>query len=1113
MPATLALPDLSSLGSSRDGILGAVEQVAHALPSDPADLISALTGGAGSLDDALGLDPSTLAGGVTDALHGLTAALPTGSLPELQQLLGALSGALGGLDPLKQALTHDGDLLDLKSLALQQTGDPVSRITDALAPLTNIFPADAIQTLETFVETVTTFEAGIPTDVDQIAAFIGHGFLGVPVDALAPARESLDAFVGSATGLAPQAQVDALHTSAQALATELGSARSLVVALDPTDTAAYAAVIAALTQLRTHVHDFAAQVGALASAFRSGLGGLDPGGFISTLESALASVPEIHAPDPNAFVELVTDPIRRINELIDSVPPAELAQVIQRGSDFAAHELLDTGLEELSAVLRKPFEDIGHAIEGLHLEAIREAFRSALAPVHEGISTVTGALSSIRDELVHAIDAAAGAVDDVASAAGEVETALNELATTVQNAASSIDLSAFRDEAVALINELADSIENLVGEAGDALQKLHDLVGELGDVDLHQAASEATDAIGKLTETISSIDTSKIPDALLSELKSALGGLLDQISLEPVHDAISQVIDAAPLDVLDEFTQAYERVLHELEGFSPADLLEPLEAPFDEIVRQLNDLHPGALLDPVIQGLEQGRSALAAFSPATLLAPLDAPLAQARAAIEQLAPEHLLAPLQQPFDDVIALVDKLDGKAALDAIEGELGTWFQQGLGGLQSLGSGFSGASGTSTLLGAVHGGALSDEFGLRPGDILKPVQELYEKLVDLLDQVPIDSLVGAFEQVRATLVETLDALAQGGLQRYVHERIEEAVRAFDVADDADLLAALLPAHLELVVAIDSIDPARVPQAAAADHGQLVSLTLEADPRAALAPVLAELHGIRDDVLVLVGALETGVLGGFGDLFAKLDALIPDFLRAPVTAATLHEALDALNPKHVADAVNQEFDTLLEKTIAYAEMLGEEFPKLVEAWTGRIEHGLDGLIRDAFEAVHAPLKAQLEALSPAALEADMNHEVFDPIRAVIDSLSLESLVNDTEIGPKLDTAKAALDGVIAALRNVQTSVGTAFDTAVNSVLAVSPRSLESDLQAAYAPIAQALGALDLGGLADELTAQLQRIAGEAAEVLQAVLEALKAMVAAIPSGVEGASGEHSFGL
>jgi hypothetical protein len=1107
MAATLALPDLSSLVDSRDGILGAVDQVVDALPADPKQLVSGLTGGTSSLKVALDVGPLT--GGATDALGGLTGALPSGSLPELQELLAAVSGALGGLEPLKQALTHDGDLLDLKSLALQQTGDPTARITEALGHLTNVIPADAIQTLETFVETLTGFESSIPSEVDQIATFIGRGFLGVPADVLGPARAALDGFVGSVTALAPQVQVDAAHAAATALAAELGAARSLVIALDPADSAAYAAVIAALTQLRTHVHDFATQVGALATAFRSGLAGIDPGGFLSTLQSALSAIPEIDAPDPNAFVELVTDPIRRINELIDTVSPQQLAEIIRRGSEFAAHELLDTGLDELDAILRKPFEDIGHLIEGLHLEEIREAFRDALAPVHDGITTVTGAIGSIRDELVQAIDAAAGAVDVVTSAAGEVEGALNELATTVQGAAGSIDLTAFHDEAVSLINELAQAITELVADAGQAVAKLHELIDELEDVDLQEAASAATDAIGKLTETIASIDTSKIPDALLTEVRSALSGLLDQISLEPVHDAIAQVIDSAPLELLDEFTQAYESVLHELETFSPKSLLEPLEQPFDNIVRQLNDLHPGALLDPIVQGLQEAKTTLDGLSPETLLAPLDAPLADARAAIDQLAPSHLLEPLQQPFDDLMALVDKLDGKAAVEAIEGELSGWFEQGLGGLSELGDAFSGAGGTKAFLDAAHGGSLGDELGLRPGDILIPVQELYEKLVGLLDQVPIDSLVAAFEQVRASLVGTLDALAQGGLQRHLHDEIEAAVRAFEVTDDADLLVALLPAHTELVLAVDGIDPA----GAAPEYAQLVSLTVEADPRTALAPVLAEVHGLRDDVLALIGSLETGVLGGFGDVLARLEALIPDFLREPVTADALHEELDALNPKHIAEAVNAEFDTLLEKLVKYAEMLGEELPKVAAAWTGRIQHGLDGVIRNAFDAVHAPLKAQLETLSPSAIGADLDQEVFDPIRATLDSLSLESIVNDSELSAKLDGAKTALDGVIGALQNVQNAVGSAFDAAVSSILAVSPRSLESDLQQAYAPVAQALGQLDLGGLADELKTQFQRIGDQAADVLQAVLEALKAMVAAIPRGVEGVSGEVSFGL
>jgi hypothetical protein len=255
------------------------------------------------------------------------------------------------------------------------------------------------------------------------------------------------------------------------------------------------------------------------------------------------------------------------------------------------------------------------------------------------------------------------------------------------------------------------------------------------------------------------------------------------------------------------------------------------------------------------------------------------------------------------------------------------------------------------------------------------------------------------------------------------------------------------------------------------------------------------------------------GTLGSFAVVQQRLEALIPDFLRHPVTADTLHAALDALDPKHIADQVNQEFDLLLEKLMRFAGVLAEELPKVVGDWTGKIQHGLDGLIRDAFEAVHAPLKAQLENLDPANLEADLNHEVFDPIRTALDSLSLESILNDAGLTAKYDQAKTALAGVIDSLQQLKSSLDSAFDTAVNGVLAVSPRSLEPDLQAAYAPIAQSLAGLSLDGIADDLKTQFQRIGDQAADVLQAVLEALQAMVAAIPSGVEGAGGDRSFGL
>jgi len=198
-----------------------------------------------------------------------------------------------------------------------------------------------------------------------------------------------------------------------------------------------------------------------------------------------------------------------------------------------------------------------------------------------------------------------------------------------------------------------------------------------------------------------------------------------------------------------------------------------------------------------------------------------------------------------------------------------------------------------------------------------------------------------------------------------------------------------------------------------------------------------------------------------------------------------------------------------MRKLLKFASTLAEELPQVVGAWTGRIEQGLGGFIAGAFDAVHGPLRAQLEALAPASFAADLDEELFDPITASLDGLTPSSIAGPA-IDATLGEAKEALDGVVAALQNVKASVAAAHQQALAGLTAVSPRSLQADLQEAYAPITGALGELDLGTITDELIAQFQRIGGQAADVLQAVLDALKAMVAAIPSGIEGVSVEAS---
>jgi hypothetical protein len=168
------------------------------------------------------------------------------------------------------------------------------------------------------------------------------------------------------------------------------------------------------------------------------------------------------------------------------------------------------------------------------------------------------------------------------------------------------------------------------------------------------------------------------------------------------------------------------------------------------------------------------------------------------------------------------------------------------------------------------------------------------------------------------------------------------------------------------------------------------------------------------------------------------------------------------------------------------------------------MENALSGMLRGAFTAAYEPLRVQLQTLDPAGLEADLDAQVYAPIRAALDSLSLEGILGDAQVTEKLDAAKAGLDGVLDGLRALEEAVGGAYDTAVQNVVAVSPATLQADLQAAYAPVPEALAGLDLGGLSEELEAQLERLADQIGIVLEQVLAAIEAMVAAIPDGIEG---------
>ena len=828
----LTLPDLDGLAGTRDDVLGAFDSIAGSLPVDAASVTAGLSGPTATLNVSLQIDGAALTGGLSGVLEALNATVP-GGVPAIEGLGVGLARALGAIEPIKQTLASGGELLDIRAFAFEQAGDPADRVAELLGQLSELIPADGLEALQTFVSTVTAFEASIPSDPAEVATFIGRGFLGVPADLLVPARSALDDLLGGLDGLVSPAQLDALPVLAASLVAELDGLQVQVAGIVPGDPTSYTASLNALASFQANLEAFATALSSLAGGLETGIGSLDAGALLGPIEAALAAIPDLQVPDTNAFVEIVLEPLRRVSALADTATPEQVAVQLRGWSGFIEREFAAQGAADLDAIIRRPFEEIGNAIEGMHLEAIREAFGDALAAVTSAVAPVTGAIATLREAVVAALDAATAAIDAVTAATGPVQDALQTLTSAVESAAGAVSLQGLRDDALVVIQELSGGVADFVESASAAVGTLHQLVADLGEVDLERSASGAIDLIQGITDTLSAIDIAPLPDALLDELRSALNGLLGSISLEPLKGTLDGVIDAVPFEELESFSAGFDDVVGELEQFSPSGLLEPLVAPFNEIVGKLTELRPGELLDPVVEQLEAARTELDGFEPAALLAPLDGPLQEVRTALEAIAPQVLLAPLHGPFDELMDLVERLDAGPILDELDTLMFEWMEEGLSGLAGLGEPFEGAAGTRAFVDQISGtGAIGGEFGFRPGDVLRPVQDLYEKITSLLDTVPAAALVGGFEEIRAGLVETLDLLSPRSVQASLHGRLMELIGSLDVGADSDLLGDLLPRYAALTLAVDGIDPAAVGDGARSEHTQLARRSPRAPTR-----------------------------------------------------------------------------------------------------------------------------------------------------------------------------------------------------------------------------------------------------------------------------------------
>lgn len=1100
--------DLGGVAGQVTGVLGSIDQLRQLLPEDTASLTAGLSGPAGTLDVSVSVDVDDLVGPLRVRVQVLEDAVAGGLPPIVEQLAEALSSAGTILEPVREVLTVDGTFGDLRAAVLAKVGDPQQVLQELIGHFSRLIPPSSLDLLEEFVQTIRAFEASVPTDPAAVASFFTRSFLGVPVDLLSgplSARENLFASIDAVVDVS---EVASLSAQLGTLAASFQATSSIVAQVDVTSAASYQAAISAVTSLQASVTTVTAAVQATVNQVTAAVAGIDLSPMFAPLAAALDAVPEIRVASPDGVMEILIEPVRLLSAEIDSLTPEAVTNALRAAGALAENALKARGPESAMATLLQPFDEIGESMRGLHLEAIRESVAGLLRDAGAALTPVTEAITAVGDGLVAAVEPAGDALEALDGALDGVESTIDALVDGLQNIASALSLEDLRNEAMSVIEAVETAVGDFGEQAADLVEQLRAVIHQVRDLDLRGAGQAAADAINSIAEKLDAVDVVLLPDPLVKELHDVIEGVLLQIDLEPVRQGLADAIaQATPGEAMGQFKAGVASVLDTIGQFSPGALLEPLEEPWNEVAGTISAISPGGLLDPVIAQLTGVTAKLTALNPTALVGPLDQRLSAVTEQLDALAPSTLLQPVVEPFSTVRELLDKLDPTQFLDELDGLFVEWLETGLGGLAHLGDGLGGSTDLTSFLGGISSaGDVDAEFGYRPGDILQPIEDLFRKVMSLLDSVPVERLVAALEHVRVNVVSGLDQLSGQGLMAGIQQHLSGVTAGIDFLSDFDLVAPLYGNYGELVVSFSAIDPVTVPAGNQAQHQQLASLVVAVNPDAALVPLRDALRSLHGAVVQLSGSVDvSGMAAPFGSLAKQVNALVPPFLRQPISAASIRAQLEELNPARLAAEINAAWDELMPKLLRLGAAFEAGMPDLIAGFQRGTTTLVPAFLKQAFGTVFDPVRDQILSLDPAPLVAELDAQLFAPIRSVLDDLTLEAVLGDSGVQGQFDELVASLGGITQQLTELQAGLAAPFAALSSTLTALSPSVLRTTLDEAFQGVVGVLAGVDLGGVADDLQGAFDKLTVDVDGVLLSLEAALDALIAAIPEeGVMG---------
>ncbi|TQM61941.1 hypothetical protein [Humibacillus xanthopallidus] len=979
-------------------------------------LLAPVSGAFGSVTAGAQVDVSGLAGSLDGALKTIAGAVPASVVERIEGMDRAFSGVLDavGANPVLSRLPEGGALRDVVAQIIDEAVDLLEQRLTQLGE--SLLGTSELATLREGLTLLSGLRTDYPAHADRLAEFVAQTLLGFDPAVLSPLHARMSVVVDLAARLDDGVLATLGRPVTQAATQAAAAIRSAVDALDPASAASYQTLLGALDAATAAINGAGAAFRPVYDDVAHTFAVLQPAellaGYLEILDDLELTGHELIGDVLDTTVQLFDELITAVQAL---TPSAELGTTLGELGRHLRDTVAGSAVGQARGEVVQFLGRIRDTVAEIPLTAARDALRGMLDRVGGEISDL--GLANLEETIGKGLD-------DLAAAAMK---ACREASDLVQGALTGL-LDAIDDLPVA---DLAGALADAVGRLGGVVDGLHDdasgliddlqaQVDSLSQLSFTPVSDEVIGEIDQLKSRLASMN----PDALSDEAKLAIRAALAVLEAVDVEDKVVDVLgqgyaelDAKVREVLDDIAAGLERLHRSVGELDPATLLAPVTKELAVVRSTVDSLDAATLTTPLHDQLRHLDSWLATLHPGTVLTPLQGTYDDGVAMIHRLDPEIWGAPLAGLHADLTALAERLDLGPLFTELNDRRRDLIERARDGLtQSLTAADLPepvAGWLTSVMPLVTG--TTELVTLEPGAFLRRLSEQVQA------DFPVSRLYVPLDEVFTSALAALGSVPEGDLVAAA-TTVRDAVTTLDDLEPAALLTRLRAAHTRLIglhapvlapfsatAELQAAFHARVDVAVSTPAGEVARVDARFDAVLSLltgvtdSTVAHALDSAQDAALIALGNAANELAGdsrldaaqaSFVQLRDAVDALVPPSLprTGPLTASVVLTACEHWRPSLRAAELDQRLTAFAAALAPVADALGEALDAFADDLDATAELidplALEPPIAEVFDAV----RAQVEALDPTTLLADLRTEVYLPITEAIAALDPHEL-------------------------------------------------------------------------------------------------------------------------